>query len=60
VLEPDRPARCFLESVRLYQPEEVSIGLRWAGLEVSELCGSFQGEPYTHDSERLIILGYKP
>jgi SAM-dependent methyltransferase len=60
VFEPGRPARCFLESVRLYRAEEVSIGLRWAGLEVSELCGSFQGEPYAHDSERLIILGYKP
>ncbi len=54
------PPRTFLESVRLYQPEEVTIGLRWAGLEVDSLFGSFQGDPYARDSERLILLGHKP
>jgi hypothetical protein len=52
--------RTFRESVRLYQPEEVTIGLRWAGLEVDGLYGSFQGDPYERDSERLILLGHKP
>ncbi|HYG65923.1 MAG TPA: class I SAM-dependent methyltransferase [Thermoanaerobaculia bacterium] len=60
VLEPGRPARSFVESVRAYRAEEVTIGLRWAGLEVSNLFGGFQGEPYQNDSERLIIVGYKP
>jgi hypothetical protein len=46
--------------VRIYQPEEVIIGLRWAGLEVSSLSGNFHGDPYERDSERLIILGFKP
>jgi SAM-dependent methyltransferase len=55
----DRP-RIFRESVRLYQPEEVTIGLRWAGLEVDALHGNFQGDPYERDSERLILLGHKP
>lgn len=55
----DRP-RTFGESVRLYQPEEVTIGLRWAGLEVDGLYGNFQGDPYERDSERLILLGHKP
>ena len=55
----DRP-RTFRESVRLYRPEEVTIGLRWAGLEVDGLYGNFQGEPYERDSERLILLGHKP
>jgi len=55
----DRP-RTFRESVRLYRPEEVTIGLRWAGLEVNALCGNFQGDPYERDSERLILLGHKP
>ena len=54
------PPRTFRESVRLYQPEEVTIGLRWAGLEVDGLYGSFQGEPYERDSERFILLGHKP
>jgi SAM-dependent methyltransferase len=52
--------RAFLESVRVYRPEEVTIGLRWAGLELTGLFGNFQGDPYASDSERLILLGYKP
>jgi SAM-dependent methyltransferase len=55
----DRP-RTFRESVRLYRPEEVTIGLRWAGLEVDGLYGNFQGDSYERDSERLILLGHKP
>ncbi len=55
----DRP-RTYLESVRLYQPEEVTIGLKWAGLEVDHLYGNFHGDPYERDSERLILLGHKP
>jgi SAM-dependent methyltransferase len=53
-------ARTFLESVRAYQPEEVTVGLHWAGLEVSGLFGNFKGDPYQSDSERLIIVGRKP
>jgi len=52
--------RTFLESVRAYQPEEVTIGLHWAGLEVTGLYGNFQGDPYGSDSERLILVGWKP
>jgi SAM-dependent methyltransferase len=54
------PPRTFFESVRLYQPEEVTIGLRWAGLEVDSIFGNFQGDPYERDSERLILIGHKP
>lgn len=60
VLAPGGEPRTFLESVRAYGPEEVTIGLRWAGLEVDRLCGDFQGAPYDHDSERLILVGHKP
>jgi SAM-dependent methyltransferase len=60
VIEPGRPARSYLESVRAYQPEEVAIGLRWAGLEVTALYGNFHGDPYERDSERLILVGHKP
>ncbi|HEV2852450.1 MAG TPA: class I SAM-dependent methyltransferase [Thermoanaerobaculia bacterium] len=60
VSAPGEPPRTFFESVRIYQPEEVIIGLRWAGLEVSSLFGNFQGDPYERDSERLILIGFKP
>jgi SAM-dependent methyltransferase len=53
-------ARTFLESVRAYQPEEVTDGLHWAGLEVTGLYGNFKGDPYGSDSERLILVGWKP
>jgi SAM-dependent methyltransferase len=53
-------SRTFLESVRAYQPEEVTAGLGRAGLEVTGLFGNFQGDPYDGDSERLILVGRKP
>jgi SAM-dependent methyltransferase len=56
----DEP-KTYLESVRAYRPEEVTIGLRWAGLEASELFGDFEGEAFDRDrSPRLIIVGRKP
>ncbi|HEV8582373.1 MAG TPA: class I SAM-dependent methyltransferase [Thermoanaerobaculia bacterium] len=60
VSAPGEPSRTFLESVRLYQPEEVTIGLRWVGLEVASLFGNFGGDSYERDSERLILTGFKP
>ena len=56
----DRPASTYVESVRAYTRDEVTIGLRWAGLEVDQLYGNFQGEPFDRDSERLILVGHKP
>ncbi len=47
----------YLESVRAYRPEEVTIGMKWAGLEVDALYGSFDGVPFASDSERLILVG---
>ncbi|MEM8960632.1 MAG: class I SAM-dependent methyltransferase [Acidobacteriota bacterium] len=59
--ENDPPSeRVFVESVRAYSREEVTIGSRWAGLEVDSLYGNFQGEAYHRDSERLIVVGHKP
>jgi SAM-dependent methyltransferase len=52
-----REPRTFLESVRAYTREEVGIGLRWAGLEVTATFGSFAGEAYGRESERLILVG---
>lgn len=56
----DRPPRTYLESVRAYSKEEVTIGLSWAGLEVTDLYGNFKGHPYDRDSERLILVGRRP
>jgi SAM-dependent methyltransferase len=53
------PLRTFLESVRIYEPEEITRALEQAGLAVTERFGGFDREPYTRDSERLILLGRK-
>jgi SAM-dependent methyltransferase len=52
--------RTFLESIRAYSGDEVTAGLAWAGLELTDLFGDFHGAPYTRDSERLILVGRKP
>ena len=56
----DGPARTYLESVRAYSREEVTMGLSWAGLAVTDLYGDFAGKPFQSDSERLILLGRRP
>lgn len=53
------PPRIFLESIRAYLPDEVIAGLGWAGLEVMDLFGNFQGDAFASDSERLILVGRK-
>ena len=53
------PPRTFLESVRIYEPEEITRALEEAGLVVTARFGGFGREPYTRDSERLILLGRK-
>lgn len=50
----------YLESVRAYSSDEVTIGARWAGLEVDALYGDFTGETYQRESPRLIVVGHKP
>ena len=56
----DGRKRSFLESVRAYREEEVTIGLHWAGLEVTGVYGSFDGEDFGAESPRLILVGRKP
>ncbi len=52
--------RSFVESVRAYSEPEVTIGLRWAGLELDRLFGSFGGQAFGPQSERLILVGHRP
>lgn len=56
----DGRSSTYLESVRAYDRAEVTIGARWAGLEVDSLYGNFNGEPYHRESDRLILVGHKP
>jgi SAM-dependent methyltransferase len=60
VYAPGREVQTFVESVRAYSREEVVMGLHWTGLEVNDLYGSFQGEAFRRDSERLILVGCRP
>ncbi len=60
IRERGGPARAFFESVRVYRPEEVEIGLRWSGLETTAMHGDFTGSPYGRTSERMIVIGHKP
>ena len=57
VFEPGRAPRAFLESVRAYREEEVVGGVRWAGLDVTGVYGSFRGGAFHRESERLILVG---
>ncbi|HEV8630448.1 MAG TPA: class I SAM-dependent methyltransferase [Thermoanaerobaculia bacterium] len=57
LVAPGRQPRTFLESVRAYTRDEVATGLRRAGLELMQTFGSFAGEAYGRDSERLILVG---
>lgn len=57
---PDARSATYLESVRAYDRDEVTIGARWAGLEVDALYGNFNGDSYHRESERLILIGHKP
>ncbi len=50
----------FLESVRAYSKDEVTIGLRWAGLNATAIYGDFSGISFARDSPRLIVVGVKP
>lgn len=55
-----REPRTYGESVRAYRREEVETGLRWAGLEVDDVYGDFDGRPHGPSTERLILVGHKP
>jgi len=59
IARPGKPEQTFLESVRAYRKEEVVNGLQWAGIQVTGVFGNFHGDPYSRDSERLILVGRK-
>ena len=59
ITREDGSERSFLESVRAYRLDEVVNGLQWAGLRLAGAYGNFHGDPYSSDSERLILVGSK-
>jgi SAM-dependent methyltransferase len=59
IQRPGEAVQTYLESVRAYSRDEVTIGLRWSGLEADHVFGNFEGEAFSHASERLIIVGHK-
>ena len=52
-------AQEFLESVRLYSAEEMVAMLEDAGFVAIRTYGSLKGEPFTPESERLVIVAQK-
>ena len=60
VQSADHSTRSYLESVRAYRLEEVQNGLEWAGLQLHEIFGGFDGEEFGPQSERLIFVGGRP
>ena len=52
-----REPKTYLESVRAYSRDEVVSGLSWAGVDVLETYGGFDGSAFAADSERLICVG---
>lgn len=56
---PGHPLVEYIESVRLYRPEEVTALLEAAGFRVDRLWGDFQGSPLESDSQRMIVMARK-
>lgn len=59
--ERGRPGatRVFLESVKLYSPEELVLLLGDAGLRVERILGDPGGAPFDRDSGRVLLQGHR-
>ncbi len=55
----DNNRQMFHESVRLYTRDEILGMLDESGLETIEVIGSVNREPYSSDSDRMILYGVK-
>jgi len=52
--------RTYLESVRLYRPEEFGPLIKAAGLKTDGVLGDYDGRALTKDAPRQIWYGHKP
>lgn len=56
-LEPTgTEARTYQERVRLFTAEDLSLMLKTAGYSALRIAGNYSGEPFSANSERLIVL----
>lgn len=49
----------YLESVKLYSPEEIFDMLHSVNLKINKTFGNYDGSLFNHDSPRLLIFGEK-
>lgn len=56
----DGTANELTESVRLFTPEEITSWFTDAGLDVTGVYGSMDGEPLDADRSRMIVVGVRP
>jgi len=54
---PDQPAEQITESVRVFTPDELTDMFKAAGASVVTIMGSFRGERFNEQSERMIVIG---
>jgi SAM-dependent methyltransferase len=43
-------------SLRIYDPDELFSMLEQCGLQVEQLIGDYEGQPFDHDSPRMIVV----
>jgi ubiquinone/menaquinone biosynthesis C-methylase UbiE len=53
----EKGERRYEERVKLYTYAQMEQMMAKAGLEIAEIYGNFQGEPYHAQSERMILVG---
>ncbi len=51
--------KSFLERVRAYDLDEISVMFASSKFSISDIFGDFDGNPYSDDSRRLIVVGKK-
>jgi SAM-dependent methyltransferase len=49
----------FYESVKIYGPDQILKMLEESGLDVSYIFGNYNGQAFSKESERLIVIGRK-
>jgi len=59
IIEPDGSRRVYTHAIRLYTPRELAGMLERAGLRFRQVWGGFDGQDYSLDSRRMIVLAKK-
>ena len=51
--------KSFLERVRAYDVDEISVMFASSNFSISDIFGDFDGSPFSEESDRLIVVGKK-